>query len=59
MGRYQLLITQRLNEDGPWGSISKVMTELDKLLEKDNSIETQTILEETQAFLVQRANTIS
>ena len=44
MNRYQSLITQRLNEDGPWGSMSKVMTELDELLEKDNSSETQTIL---------------
>ena len=59
MNRYQSLITQRLNEEGPWGSMSKVMTDLEKLLEKDNSSETQTILEETQTFLVQRANTIS
>ena len=31
MSRYQSLITQRLNEEGPWGSMSKVMTELEKL----------------------------
>ena len=53
--RYQSLIAQRLNEEGPWGSMSKVMTELDKLLEKDNSSETQTILEETKEFLTQRS----
>ena len=29
MNRYQSLITQRLNEEGPWGSMSKIMTELD------------------------------
>ena len=55
MKRYQSLITQRLNEDGPWGSMSKVMTELDELLEKDNSPETQTILEDTKKFLTQRS----
>ncbi len=58
MNRYQLLITQRLNEEGPWGSMSKVMTELDKLLEKDNSLETQTILEDTKEFLTQRSISI-
>ena len=59
MNRYQSLITQRLNEDGPWGSMTKVMGELEKLLANDNSSETQTILEETQNFLVQRANLIT
>ena len=34
MNRYQSLITQSLNEDGPWGSMSKVMSELDELLKK-------------------------
>jgi len=58
MNRYQSLITQRLNEDGPWGSMSKVMTELEKLLEKDNSSETQTILEDTKKFLTQRSASI-
>ena len=58
MNRYQSLITQRLNEDGPWGSMSKVMTELEKLLEKDNSTETQTILEDTKKFLTQRSSSI-
>ena len=57
MNRYQSLITQRLNEEGPWGSMSKVMTELDKHLEKDNSSETQKILEETKEFLIQRTET--
>jgi hypothetical protein len=47
-----------LNEDGPWGSMSKVMTELEKLLEKDNSTETQTILEDTKKFLTQRSASI-
>jgi hypothetical protein len=56
MNRYQSLINQRLNEEGPWGSMSKVMTELEKLLDKDNTSETQSILEETKNFLVQRAN---
>jgi hypothetical protein len=58
MGRYQSLITQRLNEEGPWGSMSKVMTELEKLLEKDNSSETQSILEDTKEFLTQRSASI-
>ena len=58
MNRYQSLITQRLNEEGPWGSMSKIMTELDKLLEKDNSSETQTILEATKHFLTQRSISI-
>ena len=58
MNRYQSLITQRLNEDGPWGSMSKVMTELDRLLEQDNSPETQTILEDTKEFLTQRSISI-
>jgi hypothetical protein len=50
MNRYQSLITQRLNEEGPWGSMSKVMTDLEKLLEQENSTETQTILEDTKDF---------
>tara|TARA_B100000674_G_scaffold455952_1_gene430139 strand:- start:301 stop:1305 length:1005 start_codon:yes stop_codon:yes gene_type:complete len=58
MNRYQSLITQRLNEDGPWGSMTKVMAELDKLLEKDNSSETQSILEDTKEFLTQRSISI-
>ena len=58
MKRYQSLITQRLNEEGPWGSMSKVMAELDKLLEKDNSSETQTILKDTREFLTQRSISI-
>ena len=58
MNRYQSLITQRLNEDGPWGSMSKVMSELDELLKKDNSSETQTILEDTKEFLTQRSISI-
>ena len=58
MHRYQSLITQRLNEEGPWGSMSKVMAELDKLLEKDNSSETQTILKDTREFLTQRSISI-
>jgi hypothetical protein len=36
--------------------MSKVMIELEKLLDKDNTSETQSILEETKNFLVQRAN---
>jgi len=35
-----------------------VMTELDKLLEKDNSSEVQTILEDTKKFLTQRSISI-
>ena len=58
MSRYQSLITQRLNEEGPWGSLSKVMAELEKLLGKDNSPETQTILEDTKQFLTQRSISI-
>ena len=58
MSRYQSLITQRLNEEGPWGSMSKVMSELDQLLEKENSTETQTILEDTKQFLTQRSISI-
>jgi hypothetical protein len=58
MNRYQSLITQRLNEEGPWGSMSKVMSELDQLLEKDNSAETQTILEDTKQFLTHRSISI-
>jgi hypothetical protein len=58
MNRYQSLITQRLNEEGPWGSMSKVMSELDQLLEKENSTETQTILEDTKQFLTQRSISI-
>ena len=59
MKRYQSLITQRLNEEGPWGSMNKVMIDLEKLLAKDNSPETQIILEETQNFLVERVNSIA
>ena len=58
MNRYQILITQRLNEEGPWGSMSKVMTELENLLDKDNSPETQSILEDTKEFLTQRSISI-
>jgi hypothetical protein len=58
MSRYQSLITQRLNEEGPWGSMSKVMSELDQLLEKENSTETQAILEDTKQFLTQRSISI-
>ena len=35
--------------------MSKVMTDLEKLLEKDNSPETQAILEDTKEFLTQRS----
>jgi hypothetical protein len=56
--RFQLLINERLNEEGPWGSMEKVMTELEKLLDKENSEETQSILEETKEFLIQRANAL-
>ena len=55
MQRYQTLITERLNEEGPWGSMSKIMGELDKLLEKDNTAEAQGILQETKEFLTQRS----
>jgi len=55
MNRYQSLITERLNEEGPWGSMSKVMTDLAKLLDKDNTAETQAILEDTKEFLTQRS----
>jgi exodeoxyribonuclease-1 len=58
MNRYQSLITQRLNEEGPWGSMSKVMSELDQLLEKENTAETQIILEDTKQFLTQRSISI-
>jgi hypothetical protein len=34
------------------------MTELEKLLEKDNSSETQSILEDTKEFLTQRSASI-
>ena len=54
-GRYQALINQRLNEEGPWGSMDKVMAELEKLLDKDHPEETQNILEETKEFLTQRS----
>ena len=59
MNRYQSLITQRLNEDGPWGSMSKIMTDLDNLIEKDNPAETQQILKETKEFLIQRSESLS
>ena len=55
MSRYQSLITERLNEEGPWGSMSKVMIDLEKLLDKDNNAETQAILEDTKEFLTQRS----
>ena len=54
-GRYQALINQRLNEEGPWGSMDKVMAELEKLLDKDHPEETQNIIEDTKEFLTQRA----
>jgi hypothetical protein len=38
--------------------MEKVMAELEKLLEKDNSTETQTILEDTKKFLTQRSSSI-
>ena len=59
MNRYQSLITQRLNEEGPWGSMSKVMSDLENLLVKDNPIETQKILEETKEFLIQRSESLT
>tara|TARA_Y100000768_G_C23709896_1_gene555261 strand:- start:65 stop:724 length:660 start_codon:yes stop_codon:yes gene_type:complete len=59
MNRYQFLITQRLNEEGPWGSVSKIMTDLETLLEKDNSPETKKILEETKEFLIHRSESLS
>ena len=59
LNRYNSLITQRLTEEGPWGSLDEVMLELDKLLEKDNSDETQGILEETKEFLTQRAESLN
>jgi hypothetical protein len=59
MDRYQSLITQRLNEEGPWGSMSKVMADLENLLIKDNPIETQKILEETKEFLIQRSESLT
>ena len=49
MNRYQSLITQRLNEDGPWGSMSKVMSELDELL-KRQFIRNSNYLEDTKSF---------
>ena len=55
-GRYQALIQQRLHEEGPWGSMEKVMAELEDLLDKDHPEKTQNILEETKDFLTQRAN---
>ena len=58
MSRYQSLITQRLNEEGPWGSMSKVMSELDIMLEEDNSPNAQSILEDTKNFLTQRSISI-
>tara|TARA_B100000287_G_scaffold435527_1_gene504283 strand:+ start:254 stop:1663 length:1410 start_codon:yes stop_codon:yes gene_type:complete len=58
MNRYQSLINQRIKEEGPWGSMSKVMVELEKLLEKDNPEETQIILQETKDFLTQRSSAI-
>ena len=59
MSRFQSLITQRLNEDGPWGSMSKIMTDLDNLIDKDNPAETQQILKETKEFLIQRSESLS
>ena len=59
MNRYQSLITQRLNEDGPWGSMSKIMMDLENLIEKDNPAETQQILKETKEFLIQRSESLS
>jgi len=56
--RFQSLINERLNEEGPWGSMEKVLTELEKLLNEDNSEEKQTILEETKEFLTQRSISI-
>jgi hypothetical protein len=38
--------------------MSKVMTDLEKLLEQENSAETQTILEDTKEFLTQRSISI-
>jgi hypothetical protein len=38
--------------------MSKVIAELEKLLDKDNSPETQTILEDTKEFLTQRSISI-
>ena len=58
MSRYQSLITQRLNEEGPWGSMSKVMSELEIMLQEDNSPNAQSILEDTKNFLTQRSISI-
>jgi hypothetical protein len=38
--------------------MSKVMSELDQLLEKENTAETQIILEDTKQFLTQRSISI-
>jgi len=59
LNRYNSLINQRLTEEGPWGSLDKVMLELDKLLEKENSDQTQGILEETKEFLTQRSESLN
>jgi len=55
VGRYQSLIDQRLDEEGPWGSLEKTLLETDKLLEKDQSAESKKIIIETKEFLLQRS----
>ena len=49
--RYQELISSRVSEDGPWGSIEKASTEIEKLLGESASDEEQSILQDTQVYL--------
>ena len=49
--RYQELIGSRVSEDGPWGSLEKASTEIEKLLGESASDEEKSILMDTQAYL--------
>ena len=49
--RYQELISSRVNEDGPWGSVEKASAEIEKLLGESASDEEQRVLKDTQTYL--------
>ena len=48
IARYNELLQERTTTDGKWGSISKSITEIDEMLEKDLSIEDNKILKATK-----------
>ena len=48
IARYNELLQERTTTDGKWGSISKSITEIDEMLEKDLNNEDSKILKATK-----------